>query len=287
MVSFGGCCADVSPTNTAHVTAHTSPYRGVSAWPSTCPRTEYWTNAPPVSDWAPAFVIGGLFPHEAIRRGDESQHLNTPGDCARHNTKAFGAQEWDLIMNASTSVFAPPSPSTQRPPPPPPPTIVSQIRSIYNDLIDLASPRCPRENEFIVITREASANLVANRMFFAGPTPKFKPGGITWPKHPDGTPYRYDKGGIDVMWHTDTGKAPSFESNYTITGAELGPGDHKVYLTVTDQSWFINAPRQGVLQRMTMDTTFDIRVVDAKVRGIDGPGAGGGVARKGGGGSEG
>mmetsp|Transcript_79925 Transcript_79925/g.141116 ORF Transcript_79925/g.141116 Transcript_79925/m.141116 type:complete len:1152 (-) Transcript_79925:2138-5593(-) len=137
-----------------------------------------------------------------------------------------------------------------------------QIRAIYQEQYDLASPRCPRENEFIVITTTSSANLVANRQFFKRPVPKFAVNGPTWPKYPDGTPYRYDKGEIDVMWHTDTGKAPSFEYNYTVTGMELGPGDHKVYLTINDRSFFINSPHEGILERMTMETVFDVRVVD-------------------------
>eukprot|EP01006_Ploeotia_vitrea_P025819 TRINITY_DN58712_c0_g2_i1.p1 TRINITY_DN58712_c0_g2~~TRINITY_DN58712_c0_g2_i1.p1 ORF type:complete len:1159 (+),score=169.54 TRINITY_DN58712_c0_g2_i1:50-3526(+) len=163
----------------------------------------------------------------------------------------------------------------------------SVIRAIYRDTEVLAAPRCPKEDETMVITNvDENHNMgVPGTRFLDGPIAN--PLAAETGAHlnpPEGhprinsqgrLPLRIDDGEILTTWefpsHLDqapkTGKKATAVGNsqVTINGAKLGIGDWEYKFTITDNSEFVpkdSLPEDDPLVRnMTKTAIFRVKVV--------------------------
>eukprot|EP00993_Chasmostoma_nieuportense_P000499 NODE_145_length_2943_cov_24.387074_g135_i0.p1 GENE.NODE_145_length_2943_cov_24.387074_g135_i0~~NODE_145_length_2943_cov_24.387074_g135_i0.p1 ORF type:complete len:685 (-),score=198.74 NODE_145_length_2943_cov_24.387074_g135_i0:333-2387(-) len=137
------------------------------------------------------------------------------------------------------------------------------LRAIYRDLTNLASPRCPRNHETVIITEGGQATLVMNRQFLAGPPQQFS--SLTAWRHADGTDIRVDVGPIEIVWNSSVGVVRN-KASIVVQGQALGLSngvDHIITLTITDRSQLIPTltDPQDLLHKHKYSTEYRVRVV--------------------------
>eukprot|EP01006_Ploeotia_vitrea_P058170 TRINITY_DN68911_c0_g1_i1.p1 TRINITY_DN68911_c0_g1~~TRINITY_DN68911_c0_g1_i1.p1 ORF type:complete len:1187 (-),score=121.32 TRINITY_DN68911_c0_g1_i1:87-3647(-) len=158
------------------------------------------------------------------------------------------------------------------------------IRAIYRETQSLAAPRCPGEDETLVITtRNERHSIGIPARFISGPVlnpTAARLGAHLFPpaNHPnlngDVLELRVDNGPILTQWDfpPELGLPPqkgsqqdaAKQSQIAINGAELDVGDWKFTLTIEDQSEFVRGPfaeDDPLATNMTFITVFRVKVV--------------------------